>query len=258
MSLITFCSASGSPGVTTSALGVAMHWGRRVLIVEADVAGSDILTGHLRGEVRPHGGIMALALARSRSQSWAIDDYLLPLTNSVDVLTGIDNPAQARGLGSFWPDLRASLTALESAGTDVLIDLGRMSLPDSDPRWPLIEAADLRLVLTRTRATEAIATARLARQFADDDRATQSVFARTAMIVIKNGTYGVREVSSLAAVPRVATLPWDPTPARALSDGAAGPKSKFLPSRLDRAIASAARAIDARVQARSEQLASGL
>ena len=36
MAIITLCSASGSPGVTTTALGLALSWTRPVILVEAD------------------------------------------------------------------------------------------------------------------------------------------------------------------------------------------------------------------------------
>ena len=39
MALIVLTSASGSPGVTTTALGLALTWPRPVLLVEADPTG---------------------------------------------------------------------------------------------------------------------------------------------------------------------------------------------------------------------------
>ena len=50
MAVIALASASGSPGVTTTALGLAMLWPRPVLLVEADpTGGSGLLAGYFRG-----------------------------------------------------------------------------------------------------------------------------------------------------------------------------------------------------------------
>ncbi|HEY9562625.1 MAG TPA: hypothetical protein VIR30_02545, partial [Nocardioides sp.] len=50
MAVIALCSASGSPGVTTTALGMALLWPRPVLLIEADATGgSGILAGYFRG-----------------------------------------------------------------------------------------------------------------------------------------------------------------------------------------------------------------
>ena len=50
MAVIALGSAAGSPGVTTSALGLALTWPRPVLLIEADpTGGSAILAGFFRG-----------------------------------------------------------------------------------------------------------------------------------------------------------------------------------------------------------------
>ena len=68
MSLIVLTSASGSPGVTTTALGLALGWPRPAVLVEADpTGGSAIAAGYLRGEVVPPEAMIDLALAQQRS-----------------------------------------------------------------------------------------------------------------------------------------------------------------------------------------------
>ena len=50
MAVVALASASGSPGVTTTALGLALLWPRPVLLVEADpTGGSGLLAGYFRG-----------------------------------------------------------------------------------------------------------------------------------------------------------------------------------------------------------------
>lgn len=64
MAIITLCSASGSPGVTTTALGLALSWTRPVILVEADpTGGSALLAGYLRGTTTPPDSLIDLALA---------------------------------------------------------------------------------------------------------------------------------------------------------------------------------------------------
>ena len=49
MAIVVLTSASGSPGVTTTAVGMAFSWPRPVLLVEADpTGGSGILAGTSR------------------------------------------------------------------------------------------------------------------------------------------------------------------------------------------------------------------
>ena len=50
MALIVLASAWGSPGVTTTALGLTFNWPRPVLLVEADPTGaSGVFAGYFRG-----------------------------------------------------------------------------------------------------------------------------------------------------------------------------------------------------------------
>ena len=64
MALITLTSASGSPGVTTTAVGLALSWPRPVLLVEADpTGGSAIAAGYLRGGAAPSDSLIDLAFA---------------------------------------------------------------------------------------------------------------------------------------------------------------------------------------------------
>ncbi|MGK2852999.1 MAG: hypothetical protein ACSLE3_02645, partial [Microbacteriaceae bacterium] len=63
MALIALASASGSPGVTTTAMGLALAWPRPVLLVEADpTGGSGLLAGYFRGTREYTAGLIELAL----------------------------------------------------------------------------------------------------------------------------------------------------------------------------------------------------
>ena len=54
MALIVLTSANGSPGVTASALGLALSWPRPVVLVDADPTGARAVpAGYLRGGQLP-------------------------------------------------------------------------------------------------------------------------------------------------------------------------------------------------------------
>ena len=148
MSLIVLCSATGAPGVTTTALALGWVWplvhpDRRVLVVDADVAGSGILPGYLQAGVPAGGGVLGLAAERAPITTGAVLEHSLALDSSEDrlVLTGITDPAQARALWPVWSGLVEAARDLGAAGVDVLVDLGRMG--HRHEPTVLIEQADV-------------------------------------------------------------------------------------------------------------------
>ena len=61
MNVVVVCSASGSPGASVTALGLALTWPRDVLLVDADRTPSQsILAGYLRGDVAQGRGLPGL------------------------------------------------------------------------------------------------------------------------------------------------------------------------------------------------------
>ena len=69
MAVIVLVSAAGSPGVTTSALALALGWPRPVVVVEADpTGGSAVLAGYFRGATAPAGGLLDLVWAERESR----------------------------------------------------------------------------------------------------------------------------------------------------------------------------------------------
>ena len=71
MALIVLTSASGSPGVTTTALALALTWRRPALLVEADpTGGSAVLAGYFRGRAAPTDSLIDLAFAHRGGTSW--------------------------------------------------------------------------------------------------------------------------------------------------------------------------------------------
>ena len=88
--LTVMVSASGSPGVTSTTLGLAVRWPRPVVLVEADpTGGSGILAGFFRAQL-DHPGLVDLVIAqRSDLLADALPRLLLPIEGTqASVLVG--------------------------------------------------------------------------------------------------------------------------------------------------------------------------
>jgi hypothetical protein len=131
MALIVLTSASGSPGVTTTALGLALTWVRPVLLVEADpTGGSGLLAGYFRGQAAPTQSLIDLAFAhRAGELAQAIPAVSMQVPDtSVTMIAGTTAHGQARSLESLWEPLAAVLKGLDALGQDVIVDAGRLGL----------------------------------------------------------------------------------------------------------------------------------
>src|SRR5687768_18323727 len=83
MAIVCLTSASGSPGVTTTAVGIAFSWPRPALLVEADPSGgSGVLPGFQRGTTPYDAGLIELALSPLGTAD-ALRDVVRPLTMNV-------------------------------------------------------------------------------------------------------------------------------------------------------------------------------
>ncbi|MGC0252661.1 hypothetical protein [Pseudactinotalea sp. Z1748] len=242
MALVALFSVKGSPGVSTTALGLALHWPNPVLIAEVDSAGSSVIAGYLRGQMPHRGGLVDLALARNQGrEAFNAREHTISLAKDVDLLAGLSHPNQARAMSTLWSDLIPAFTSLEAAGLDVILDFGRYTTI-SDSRQGLLAAADLRLMLTRSRLPEVL-TARKAAEHLEAGT-SDGDFATTYLVAMENlHGYPAKEVAKVCGLPLLGQVGWDPQNATVLSDGA-NAKGKFERSRLVRdlqVVASAAK-----------------
>src|SRR5699024_5857767 len=131
VALIVLTSASGSPGVTTTALGLALTWHRPVLLVEADpTGGSPVAAGELRGQLAPPEAMLELALAHQDGnllETLAAVSITLP-SSKVRFVAGIRSHEPAPSLLPLWEPLGIALRSLEDTGQDVIVDAGRLGL----------------------------------------------------------------------------------------------------------------------------------
>lgn len=252
MAVIALASASGSSGVTTTALGLALLWPRRALLVEADpTGGSGLLSGYFRGTREYAGGLIELALTSS-----SIHDGLAEVSQriegtNVSFVAGTRSHTQAPALRDLWQPLSEELTELETTGQDVIIDAGRLGLVGSPE--PLLANADLTLVVTRTSLPALSAV----RSWADSIQRGIFDWQQSGVLLVGEGQpYGAREVTDVLGLAVVAALADAPESAAVFSRGAQPPK-RFETGPLARSLQAAIASIHSTVSRRRSELLEG-
>ncbi len=253
MAVIALASASGSPGVTTTALGLALLWPRPVLLIDADpTGGSGLLAGYFRGTREYEVGLVELALTAS-----SIHDGLAEVAQHIDDTTvsfvaGTRSHTQAPALRDLWQPLAEELADLETTGQDVIVDAGRLGLVGSPE--PLLANADLTLLVTRTTLPDLSAL----RSWADSIQRGAFDWQQSGVVVIGEGQpYRNSEVTGVLGLPVVATLPDDPTAAAVFSRGAEPPK-RFETVPLVRGLRAGIASIHSAVSRRHNDLVQGV
>ncbi|MCR1785869.1 hypothetical protein KVF89_25260 [Nocardioides carbamazepini] len=244
MAVIALTSASGSPGVTTTAVAMALNWPRPVVLVEADpTGGSGILAGFLRGTTAYDGGLVEIALS-PHVVAESLRDVVRPLAPDVSFVAGPRTHTQAAALRDVWEPLGAALADLDENGQDVVIDCGRLGLVGSPA--PLLERADLSLLLSRA-TLPALAAAR---SWAELARNPTTGWQQAGVFLIGEGQpYRASEVSKVLGIPVVTDLPDDPEEAAVYHRGTQ-PARNHGAGVYARAVTSAVQAIRARVARR--------
>ena len=225
MAVIALTSSRGAPGVTTTALALALVWPRPVVLVEADASGSSSLgAGYLRGNLDPNRGLISFAVAHRAGSltTETVREQAVPLSDD-DTKLLVPGLASADQVGSLttdlWDRLRGVLAALDRAGTDVLVDAGRLGMvggPDS-----LLQQAQLVLLVMRT-SLDAVVSAR-ARIGQLRALRADSVAGPDGLGLLPVGEgrpYRATEVAKAVGLPVVATVSHDEPNAQVLSHGA--------------------------------------
>lgn len=252
MALIACCSASGSPGVTTTALGLALNWPRDALLVDADRDPSQaVAAGFLSGVELGGRGLPHVALAH-RDRRPLIDELwnqTMPLAEgspSRRFLPGFASAGAAYSFDQAWSAVATALRGLGRAGTDVIVDAGRIGrgLPAG-----LAGEADVLIVCVRS-DLRSLAALRLALPVA----AAQAMEGRSelGLVVLGPGRpYSVREVQAQFGVRIWGELPHEPRQAAVLSDGQPSPRG-FGSGALVRAFRRTAGQLDEAIRVRTE------
>jgi len=255
MALIVLTSANGSPGVTTSALGLALAWPRPTVLVDADPTGSlAIPAGYFRGGQLPTD-LTVVDLAMSHRQGTLADDLprmLMPIPSSnVQFLCGPRRHNQARSLDNLWEPLAGAFKALERNGQDVIVDAGRLGLEGSPLK--LLAAADLALLVTRSTLPALVAAASWSQTLRETFSRAGADSNLGALLVGQGMPYGAKETAKTLQLPVVSTLAWDQPSAEVFALGAKAPR-RFEHSNLSRSLRAGVQAIQSTVTTSREDL----
>lgn len=246
MALIVLTSANGSPGVTSSALGLAMAWPRPSILVDADPTGSRAIpAGYFRGGQLPtEASIVDLAIAhRQGTLVEELPRLLMRVPDThIQLLNGPVRHNQARALESMWEPLAAVFKSLERNGQDVIVDAGRLGLEGSPLK--LIAAADLALLVTRSTVPALVGAASWAPTLRDTFSRAGAATSLGTLVIGPGHPFTAAEVAKTLQMPAVASLAWDPTSADVFSLGSQ-PHRKFEHSSLSKSLRAAVQAIHA-------------
>lgn len=243
MSLLVLASASGAPGVTTTALGLTLCWPSDALLVDADRAASHaILAGHLSGQATHGTGLHGLLQAHRerRALDAALEAESRPLPD-LPHPEGSATPGARRFLPGFthlgsvdlfegvWPSLAE---AARATPFDLVVDAGRTGhhgLPAS-----LLQVADAVGLVCHTTLVS-LAALRLHLPPLVEAGAP----GRVGLVLVGPGRpYGAREVTEQFGVPVLAEIAWDPGAAAELGEGPVG--RRWVRSALARSLTKAA------------------
>lgn len=262
MAVIALTSAKGSPGVTTTAVALALIWPRPVLLVEADVSGSSsILAGYFGGRVKHDRGLVDLAAAHRQGRlSTGIRDAAITIgeRGNAKFLPGLSNSAQAATMTPLWEPIAVVLRGMDASGVDVIIDAGRLGMAGGPT--PLLREADATLLVTRT-DLPAMAAARARAGMLRHDLESKGAGEDTVwtLLVGENQPYSRREIRARVELPVAAAIDWDPKNAEVVSHGRPlGDEKqvkKFMGSGFVRSTTTAAAALDSIIRGRKERLA---
>lgn len=221
MAVVCLTSATGAPGVTTTALGLLGSWPRDVVLLDADRdAGRAVLAGFLRGQDAGGRGLGSVAAAHRERRSVSLLDEAFPIVDDPHIsrlfIPGFAHPSAVALFGPVWPDLAQGIADL-NRGYDVLLDAGRVGsgLPE-----PLLDVTDMLLVIVRSDLRSLAALGGVVGPLAD--HAERRMMRRGLIVVGAGRPYDISDISAQFGWPVLASIPWDPTNAAVLSDGADG------------------------------------
>ena len=223
MSIIVLTSSGGSPGLTTTALGLALTWPRDVVLVDADpFPGHVIESGSLMGRVPLRAGLIGVATAcrDGADPVQAMWEETIPLLHDSDdrtvgLLSGYGHLGHASLMGTSWPSLVSAMIDLGRAGVDVMVDAGRLGpegLPES-----LISRASLIAMVTGSRLRQ---LATLSMRTEEMEAMSSTTTGTMGLIVVGSGRpYSSREIGHQFGLPVFGDVVFDARAAAVLSDG---------------------------------------
>ncbi|MDO5287608.1 MAG: hypothetical protein Q4G45_12425 [Actinomycetia bacterium] len=246
--MIISVTSAAADGATTTAVGMALTWPRACWLVEADPAGgSAVLAGYLGGRHVHDRSVVDACVAASHGQlSVLLSELVLPLVPGGDpprmLMPGLRAHRQARLLDGVWPELLDELRLRGRAGTDTIIDTGRLGM-DGYPVQAL-HGSDLVVVCARTTLP---ALARLSSWAAGvSDVLGATTRSRVRVLPVGPGRpFSPGEVTRATGLPTLPGVPWSPETAEVYSAGRAVPSRKLERAPLTHAYGTAGEAVRA-------------
>lgn len=213
MTLITFASIKGSPGVTTLACLVGATWptGRRMIMAECDSDGGDLAPRFsLSTRIGWHSLVTA---ARRREVGGSIEAHLQKLPGGLEVLVAPNGGGAASNGREAGREARGALCDLaDGPDADVVVDLGRLRLDSAEAQTWLTRSDAVCIVLRADAASIGHVQERA--------RATLEVCRGTlSLVVVGDGPYSVSEIERFTELPVIAEVSNDPAAAAVLTAG---------------------------------------
>jgi MinD-like ATPase involved in chromosome partitioning or flagellar assembly len=207
MTVTSFVSIKGAPGVTTLACLVGATWPeeRKVMVAECDPSGGDLAA---RFELSSREGWPAL-LAAARRSGTDVDvvPHLQQLPGGLDVLVatrGLDALDASRSMNALLSNSRSS-----SDNTwDVLIDLGRLA-PDDRASAVWLEHSDVVVVCSRSDAASVMHIRERAPIL------LERYPGRVRLAIVGGGDHSISEIQQFTGIPVLAVVPFDSASAAA-------------------------------------------
>jgi hypothetical protein len=229
MAVVILTSTSGSPGVTTLAVGLALTWPGSVILADCDPgAHQAVLAGFLAG--RSAGGKGLLRVAEAHRDRRSLREVIL---DQCDVLAedqghrrlflpGFTRPGSASHFGGVWGDLAEAFDRLSDTGNDVIIDAGRLGSQGLPA--PLVERAQLTCLVLQS-SLRAVMSARVHLPTVRDHPRLAEPGGPLGLIVVgKSDPYSSSEVGKALGVPVLGAVAHDRQAAAHLSDGRPRPR----------------------------------
>ena len=218
MTVITFASVKGAPGVTTVACLVGATWpgDRRVMVAECDPSGGDLAA---RFGLSSKRGWPTFATALRRSGANAtIEPHLQQLPGGLDVLVG---PGGSDGPDSIQAadELLVRTSDWSTGLWDVLVDVGRLPAGDL-PASGWLARSDTVVILLRNDAASLLHIRNRAREI------LAVCGDRAALAVVGDTRYGNEAIAEFTGLPVIGNVPFDPV-AAALAAGDQGSERRL-------------------------------
>jgi hypothetical protein len=229
MAIVILTSASGSPGATTLAVGLALTWPRSVILADCDPgAHQAVLAGFLAG--RSAGGKGLLRVAEAHRDRRPLREVVLDQCEVLAedaghlrlFLPGFTKPGSAAHFGGVWADLTEAFDRLSDTGYDVIIDAGRLTAAGLPA--PLVERAALSCLVLRSNLRSVLSARVHLPTIRDQDRRTGTDGTVGLILIGESEPYSHSEVGKALGAPVLGVVAHDPRPAAHLSDGRPRPR----------------------------------